>query len=70
MRHLLDPAVMQDLVADINIKGLDQWHALHFSANEGHSEITQELLGYKSIEVQPRSSSMRTPLHLAACRGY
>lgn len=30
---------MLDLVADINIKGLDNWTALHFAANEGRIEI-------------------------------
>jgi len=60
---------MHDLVADLNVKGLDQWTALHFAANEGRLDVVKELLAYPEIEKEPRSSIMRTPLHLAAIRG-
>jgi hypothetical protein len=33
-----------DLAADVNARGLDQWTALHFAANEGKSDIIQVLL--------------------------
>jgi ankyrin repeat protein len=32
------------LTADINVKGLDQWTALHFAANENKLEVVKELL--------------------------
>lgn len=35
---------MHDLIADINVKGLDNWTALHFAVNEGRTEIVQDLL--------------------------
>jgi len=71
VRKLLNPAVLHDLVADINVKGLDQWTALHFAANEGKVEVVKELLSHRQdIEKEPRSSIMRTPLHLAAIRGH
>jgi len=35
---------IQDLIADVNTTGLDQWTPLHFAANEGHAEIVTELL--------------------------
>ena len=28
-----------DLAADVNARGLDQWTALHFAANEGKVDI-------------------------------
>lgn len=64
-------AVLHDLAADINVKGLDQWTALHFAANEGKGEVVRELLTHKAdIDKEPRSSILRTPLHLAAIRGH
>jgi ankyrin repeat protein len=27
---------MQDMVADINAKGMDKWSALHYAADQGH----------------------------------
>lgn len=52
------------------MKGLDQWTALHFAANEGRIEIIKELLTHPEIEVEAYSTIMRTPLHLAAIRGH
>jgi ankyrin repeat protein len=60
---------MLDLVADINVKGLDFWTALHFAANEGRDDVVKELLTHKELEKEPKSSILRTPLHLAAIRG-
>lgn len=39
LRRLLDEDTLLDLAADVNVKGLDQWTALHFAANEGQLEI-------------------------------
>ena len=61
---------MLDLVADINVKGLDQWTALHFAANEGREDVVKELLSHNDLEKEPKSSILRTPLHLAAIRGH
>jgi len=59
------------LTADLNHRGLDNWTALHFAANEGHTEVVKELLSHKAdIEREPISSINRTPLHLAAMRGH
>lgn len=60
---------MKDMVADINAKGLDQWTALHFSANSGHVEITKELLKHK-IDLDSFSTIERTPLHMACLKGH
>ena len=70
VRKLLSKDVHQDLVADINHRGLDQWTALHFAASEGRLEVVKELLGRPDIEKQPLSSLMRTPLHMACMRGH
>lgn len=67
--RLLDEAIMHDLHADLNQRGLDQWTALHFASNEGHLNIVKELLSHPDIEKEPKSSILRTPLHLAAIRG-
>jgi ankyrin repeat protein len=70
VRRLLNKEVYQDLVADINNKGLDQWTALHFAANEGRIEVVRELVKITDIEIDSYSSIMRAPLHLAAIRGH
>jgi ankyrin repeat protein len=58
------------LVADVNTKGLDQWTALHFAANEGRLEIVKELVKHPDVELDTSSSILRTPLHLASIRGH
>ncbi len=70
MQKLLDKKVFHDLTADVNHRGLDQWTALHFAANEGHLDVIKELLKHEELELEPMSSINRTPLHLAAIRGY
>jgi ankyrin repeat protein len=70
VKKLLDKAQLQDLIADINHRGLDNWTPLHFAANEGHIEVVKELLSHPDIEREPISSINRTPLHLAAMRGH
>ena len=60
---------MKDLVVDLNCKGHDHWHALHFASNEGQADIVVYLLQRPKIEVQPLTNNKRTPLHMAASRG-
>lgn len=69
VKDFLDVEIQKDLVADLNCKGPDQWHALHFAANEGKVEIVEFLLQRPKIDFSPLSSLRRTPLHLAASRG-
>jgi ankyrin repeat protein len=69
VRELLNPDIQGELVADVNAKGLDQWTALHFAANEGKIEVLKELLSKKGIRKDAVSSIQRTPLHLAVIRG-
>lgn len=69
-------------MADINTKGihifiylylllgLDQYTALHFAANENQVEVIKELLTHPDLQKEAGSSINRTPLHLAAIRGY
>ena len=66
---LLDVEKHKDLTADIDAKGLDDWTSLHMASSEGHSSIT-ELLLLHECEIDPKSSIGRTPLHIAALRGY
>ena len=68
-----DPATLHKLLQipdlDINTTGLDRFTALHFAVDEGHMEIVNELLK-AGADVECRSSFERTPLHLAAIRGW
>ena len=71
VKRLLDKdGPLQDLVADINARGLDSWTALHFAANEGKLEIVNFLLSQPEIDIEAASTIGRTPLHLAAIRGH
>lgn len=70
LRTLLNKDIMKDLIADINSKGIDQWTALHFAANEGQFEIVKELLSYSDLDKDLASSILRTPLHMASIRGH
>jgi hypothetical protein len=70
VKKLMDPNQLQDLIADVNHRGLDNWTALHFAANEGHFEVVKELLTHTDLEKEPLSSINRTPTHLAAIRGH
>ncbi len=40
----MDKDQLADLVADVNVRGLDSWTALHFAANEGRLDVVTELL--------------------------
>lgn len=53
VHKLLDKTIHQDLVADLNTKGLDQWTALHFAASEGRVEVVKELISRPEIEKEP-----------------
>lgn len=48
--------IQKDLVADLNCKGPDSWHALHFAANEGKIEVIEFLLQKPKIDVSPLTS--------------
>ena len=53
---------------DMDIKGLDDWTALHFACNENNIMIVTVLLEHKA-KVNARTNFMRTPLHFAVMRG-
>lgn len=44
LKKYLDKDTMKDLVADVMAKGLDQWTALHFAADQGHLDILLEVI--------------------------
>lgn len=60
---------MAGFVADANARGLDNWTALHFAANNGHSNVVEELLKIPGMDIEPISKSKRTPLHQASMQG-
>lgn len=68
--RLLDSTVLGELTAQPNAKGLDDWTALHLAANSGSGEICALLLTVAQVEVDARSTTRRTPLHIAALCGF
>ena len=65
----LDNDMMLGKGADVNFKGLHDWTALHYAAENERVEIATLLLNQPGIEVEPITSIKKTPLHLAAMRG-
>ncbi len=65
---LLDTKRHGDLAADVNARGLEDFTALHYAANEEHAEIVRFLIT-QGANVNAATVSLQTPLHLAACRG-
>jgi ankyrin repeat protein len=62
VKSLLDKnGPLGDLVADVNARGLDQWTALHFAANEGKADIVQILISQDDIDIDSQSTIGRTP---------
>lgn len=68
VKELLDATLYGDLIADVNVKGLDEFTPLHHAVNEGFVKIVEILLGANPI-VDSLSTSLRTPLHIACFRG-
>jgi ankyrin repeat protein len=53
----------------VNSKWLDDWTPLHIAANEGHKEVLTMLLSSQQlVDINARSTMMRTPLHQAALK--
>jgi hypothetical protein len=55
--------------AQVNSRGLNEYTALHFAANEGHCEVCELLLAW-GAKVNSTNYMERTPLHLACVRGH
>jgi len=69
LNKFLNNDMMVGKAADVNFKGLHDWTALHYGAENERVEIVIELLKQPNIEVDPDSTIKRTPLHLASMRG-
>ncbi len=65
---LLDSSKYGELAADVNVKELDDFTALHYAASEGRTEVVRVLLS-RDAAVDAKSTSLRTPLHIACYRG-
>lgn len=68
IKQLLSKEELDDLVADINDKGLDDFTALHFAVSEGHNEAVKALLSFEP-DIESVTRSLKTPLHMACNRG-
>jgi hypothetical protein len=50
---LLDDKQHKDLVAEINVRGNNSWHALHFASYSGNEKVVSYLLSRAKVEKQP-----------------
>ena len=68
VRELLDAKKHGELIADVNVKELDDFTALHYAVSERHLEVAQVLVT-GGANVNAVSTALRTPLHIACYRG-
>ena len=67
--------VIKDLLkkrdVDVNAKNIfdDSWTALHYAVHEGLMEVVKILVEEYKAPIDPRSSTNKTPFHLACIRG-
>ena len=47
---LLDAEQNKDLVAEINVRGDNRWHALHYASQSGHEQVVSYLLNHAKVE--------------------
>ena len=70
-KELLDREIYNDLVAQTNAKGLNDWTALHIASSEGFKDACEILLFQgEGTDIDARTSMKRTPLHLACLHGH
>ena len=58
----------KNFYVDVNARGLDDWTALHFAANENNITIVK-LLVENGANPNAKTTYWRTPLHMACMRG-
>ena len=69
VKDLFNKEIHNEFVANITFKGLDDYTALHFAAQEDRYEICQYLID-NGADLEAKSSIGRTPLHLCSLRGH
>lgn len=70
-KELLDREIYNDLIAQTNARGLDEWTALHIAASEGFKDACEVLIFQgEGTDINARTSMKRTPLHLASLHGH
>lgn len=57
-----------DLMADVNMKGDNDWTPLHFACISGNFELVNFLIG-KEANIDAETTLRFTPLHIAVQRG-
>jgi len=65
--NLLDRKIHKEFTPSINAKGLDNWTALHFAAENCGYDVIDFLLS-KRAKVNLLSSVDRSPLHIASLK--
>jgi ankyrin repeat protein len=69
VKELFDKEIQNEFVANITFKGLDDYTALHFAAQDDRYDVCQYLIENGS-DVEAKSSIGRTPLHLCSLNGH
>jgi protein-serine/threonine kinase len=67
-RELLSVRKHKELIADVNIKSLDDFTPLHHAVSENHFDVVKLLLA-RGAFIDPVTTFSSTPLHLACYRG-
>jgi ankyrin repeat protein len=61
--------ILQEHGADVNqVTANNQWSALHICASGGHQKCLKSLLSFPDININPKNSAERTPLHEASLK--
>lgn len=68
VKSLLDKTIHNEFAADLRFEGLDDFTALHFSAQENKYDVCKFLIE-SGADLEAKSSIGRTPLHLSTHRG-
>jgi ankyrin repeat protein len=69
VKELFNKEIQNEFVANITFKGLDDYTALHFAAQDDRYDVCQYLIENGS-DVEAKSSIGRTPLHLCSLNGH
>ena len=65
----LNNETLNNQIADVNTKNIENYTALHFASRNGMLDIVEKLI-IKGANVNIQTKSLRTPLHIACIQGH